>query len=865
MPFNVPNATDAAFPSQAEPDSRDFEVLAGASNRTGVVAGGAVTSTGAANGSVSVAAGVDRVDGRRITVAAGTVAITANSSGNPRFDLITVDTAGVKAAVAGSPATAPAFPAIPAGRVVHAAVYVANGHTSGTTLAANTIIDKRVILRDGSNLVLPETYGAAGNARRVMDATITSGGTTVTSATAVFTSGDTGRTFVFVGAGASGGLLTGTFTFVSSTTGTLSVAAGTTVASPGLEFWLGTDDTLPIQQALTAALFGDSVYFDPAKAYLHTARSLGGCATTSGSVTMTGSGFVAGDVGKSATFEFSQNDVFVTTITAVAGTTITLATAAPTTAASTACIVGLLAVLNHGSGVSGQGTLVSTDQSLCAFEVYGADDVTIRDVNLRNPNTTRQVTRYACALLMWNCKRLLISQVSVDGAGAAGIYTSLLTGFILDNLTVQNTRADGIHLTNASVGGLVFNPVTRYVGDDGVAVVSYTFDTAICKDIKVYSPRCMGEIAGRGVSVVGGEDIAYYDAYVERASGAGIYVAAEPTASLTTLGCKDIRFIGGRLVNCNTASAVDHGSIMLYNGQGGAGYLLENVSVEGVNIVDSRRTASGNVIVNTDSASNTLRRILLAQISIEGGDNADYYAGGAPDSATQVNRYAWLVDGKTITDVIPWGGYTPIAFADGTVGAWRAYAAVYGALNITQQPVVTNEYLTPFHTTRGTRAMLVGDSGKVFFVRVDVTRKGGQVFVSAGIATTVAQVSGTTNSKVGLYKDDGSGSRPSGAPLYDWGATTALTTAAGDRLATITTTTVPPGLYWLAWGYQESVAPGTRPTIVTATGQLQLPSTTLGTTLPGAGWFQTGWGGGALPTVGSLTRETSTPLIGLRA
>jgi hypothetical protein len=177
--FTIPNAADATFNAQAEPDSRDFDILSAADANTGVISGCAVTSTGAANGSVTVAAGLVRIGGRRAVVAGGTVAIGANSSGNPRLDLITADTSATLAAVAGTAAAAPVFPVIPAGRVVLAAVYVANGHTSGTTLAANTITDKRITINDpGVENVL--WYGATGNAK-VFTASATASSGTVTS------------------------------------------------------------------------------------------------------------------------------------------------------------------------------------------------------------------------------------------------------------------------------------------------------------------------------------------------------------------------------------------------------------------------------------------------------------------------------------------------------------------------------------------------------------------------------------------------------------------------------------------------------------------------------------------------------------
>jgi hypothetical protein len=150
VPFTVPNEADAAFLAQAKLDKVDLDVLADAGSQGGVVSGCVVTSTAAANGSVSVAAGVIRIADRQYTVALTTVAIAANASGNPRFDLITLTattTFGAGATItrtAGTAAASPVFPALPAGSICIAAVYVPNGHTATTTIPANTITDKRV-------------------------------------------------------------------------------------------------------------------------------------------------------------------------------------------------------------------------------------------------------------------------------------------------------------------------------------------------------------------------------------------------------------------------------------------------------------------------------------------------------------------------------------------------------------------------------------------------------------------------------------------------------------------------------------------------------------------------------------------------
>lgn len=145
MPFTIPNLATAAFADQAQVDAVDLLILAYGTKQDGVVSGGAVTSTGAANGSLSVAVGQVRIADRLYTLTATTpLAVTANATGNTRYDLVTVTATGTPVVTAGTASATPVFPVPPAGSVVLAAVRVATGHTTGTTIAANTIVDKRL-------------------------------------------------------------------------------------------------------------------------------------------------------------------------------------------------------------------------------------------------------------------------------------------------------------------------------------------------------------------------------------------------------------------------------------------------------------------------------------------------------------------------------------------------------------------------------------------------------------------------------------------------------------------------------------------------------------------------------------------------
>jgi hypothetical protein len=101
----------------------------------------------------------------------------------------------------------------------------------------------------------PETYGAKADGKVIVDATIAAGAlSTLTSATAGFTSADTGKHIVVSQAGGSATTpLFTTITFVNSTTVTLgSAASAGGVTNVGAIY--GTDDTAAIQSAVNAAV-----------------------------------------------------------------------------------------------------------------------------------------------------------------------------------------------------------------------------------------------------------------------------------------------------------------------------------------------------------------------------------------------------------------------------------------------------------------------------------------------------------------------------------------------------------------------------------------------------------------------------------
>lgn len=107
-------------------------------------------------------------------------------------------------------------------------------------------------------------------------------------------------------------------------------------------------------------------------------------------------------------------------------------------------------------------------------------------------------------------------------------------------------------------------------------------------------------------------------------------------------------------------------------------------------------------------------------------------------------------------------------------------------------------------------------------------------FNGIGVGVSVAQVAGTTVTRVGIYNDDGSGGYPklTGGPLQE--GSIVLTTAPSNPIyAPASPFVLAPGRYWLAFQYSQSVAPTTMPQVMTinsATTMWQVPGSLIGST-----------------------------------
>lgn len=262
--------------------------------------------------------------------------------------------------------------------------------------------------------------------------------------------------------------------------------------------------------------------------------------------------------------------------------------------------------------VTGGGVLLATEEERSSLQVE-ASGVTVEDLVLAVRTTSRRWDAPAQHRLYVGAhERVALRRVRVTGSAAAGIFLAGTSAFTIDAAVVADTRADGIHLTQGTHDGTVREPRTSRTGDDGVAVVSYLEDGAVCHDVTVTRPVVATTTGGRGVSVVGGEDIAYDDVSVTGSAAAAVYLACEgePFNSAPT---RRVTVRGGTVEGANTDAGIDHGAVLVYSGRGDGE--VSDVEVSGLRIRGTRSSASRQVGVISDAGPAT--GIRLEDLDVE--------------------------------------------------------------------------------------------------------------------------------------------------------------------------------------------------------------------------------------------------------
>jgi Right handed beta helix region len=289
---------------------------------------------------------------------------------------------------------------------------------------------------------------------------------------------------------------------------------------------------------------------------------------------------------------------------------------------------GVLQIRVPAVRIDGNGaTLLATNDETSSVQIEAAG-VSLANLNLTASLAGERWTGLNQHKLVVAANDVTVTNVTITGSAGAGVFVDAANNFQLDRVTVRDTRADGIHVTGGSSNGRVNNPTTEQTGDDGVAVVSYTDDPEPCRNIVVNSPLVNGTRWGRGVSVVGGENISLRNLKVSQTSGAGVYIASEGGPQFYTRSVNAVDVSGGSVTAANVNPSVVQGAVLVYAGN--ARQSVSNVTVSNLIISSTAAPAGFNVGLVVDGGG--IGNITFRDIQLQRTDLPAVYSNAPQNS-----------------------------------------------------------------------------------------------------------------------------------------------------------------------------------------------------------------------------------------
>lgn len=187
-----------------------------------------------------------------------------------------------------------------------------------------------------------------------------------------------------------------------------------------------------------------------------------------------------------------------------------------------------------------------------------------------------------------------IDHVRVVGCSGAGFFVDGGAYGQIRHCGVKDNLADGFHHTNGSMHCEVEDCSVDGSGDDYFAVVSYRNQGRVCRNI--HYRRVFGNNqhhGGRGVTVVGGDNITYKDFEVRNVKGYGVYVFAE--SSYNTYGNTNVLVERGTIdgTGIGTSNPTQWAAVRIGDDNG--------QTVRNVRVVDMKLYRIGGPTVSIDN------------------------------------------------------------------------------------------------------------------------------------------------------------------------------------------------------------------------------------------------------------------------
>jgi hypothetical protein len=271
-------------------------------------------------------------------------------------------------------------------------------------------------------------------------------------------------------------------------------------------------------------------------------------------------------------------------------------------------------------------TLQATNDPTSALWI-AADNVSLSNLNLTAPLGGPRYYDTDQHKLVIAGNGATVSDVTITGSAAAGVFVGKVSDFRLDRVTVRDTRADGIQMSAGASNGQVNNPTTERTGDDGIAVVSYT-KGLLCRNIVINSPVVNGTTQARGIVVVGGDNIAIRNIKVSQTSAAGVVIASvgDPYYTQST---NAVEVTGGSVTGANMTPSVDEPDAAVAVYSQNRGESVTNATVSDLTIADTPPSAQSNIAVAANNGG-ILGNIAFRNIQIQQQTDRPAVSSNAP-------------------------------------------------------------------------------------------------------------------------------------------------------------------------------------------------------------------------------------------
>jgi colanic acid biosynthesis glycosyl transferase WcaI len=278
---------------------------------------------------------------------------------------------------------------------------------------------------------------------------------------------------------------------------------------------------------------------------------------------------------------------------------------------------GVVSITVPNVHIEGNGATLAATNDLTSSVEIRANGVSVSNLNLTAPIGGPRYSGLEQQKLYVHADGIRLNDITITGSAGAGVLLDGASNFVLNRVTVRDSRADGIHMTRGSNHGQVNNPLTERTGDDGVAVVSYGPQFGVndppCHNITIESPVVNGTTFGHGVTVRGGENITYRNVQVSGTSGAGVFVDTEG-APFFLQSVKGATIEGGTVTAANKTPGEATGAVVAYGENPNS--VTSNVTFSDLTIVNTSEPAQSNiavVVANGGAVSNIVFRNIAIQ------------------------------------------------------------------------------------------------------------------------------------------------------------------------------------------------------------------------------------------------------------